>query len=99
MKEIYLESKEYIGLKAGQDAYKSLSKELSQEGNLVIFPPDVEILPSFIRGFMGIRDDNLYIKLCSENPETQEFLSKWEKEFEHLRGDSLIPDPPKNKKK
>lgn len=99
MKSFILDAKEYYGIKNGQDAYMKIKDDLSLDGNLVVFPSDIEILPSFIRGFMGIRDDNLYIKFYCDNCDTQSFLDKWTKEFQHLRGDPRILEPSKKRKK
>ena len=93
------EGKEFLGIKAGQDYYKKIRKELSPDVNRICFPEDAEILPSFIRGLYGQRDENTYFSLKCPNEKTQELLDKCVKDFDGIRGDTDWIDFGAKKKK
>ena len=100
IKEFVLEGNEFIGIKAGQDYYQSIRSQLSPDINKLVFAEDADVRPAWIRGFMGIRDDNLYISMHSSNPELDEHLEKWSHYFEGIHGDKEAIDfSPKKKKK
>ena len=100
IKEFVLEGQEFLGIKAGQDYYKSIKNDLITGINKIIFPENCELLASWIRGFMGQRDEDLYIMFSCATPEIEEFAKKFQKEFEHIRGDKdAIEFKDKKKKK
>ena len=92
------EGNEFIGIKAGQDYYKLIAKDLSQGVNKILFPEGAEVSASWVRGFMGFRDDNLYVTIRSENPELDDKLKKWTDELSCIHGDAEIIDNSKKKK-
>lgn len=87
MKEFVLNEKDWFGILNGQKAYKKIKNELVEEGNRIVFPEKIELLPSFIRGFIGQREENMFMTFFSKDPKVQEILDKYIKDFAKISMD------------
>ena len=99
--EILLEGTEFIGQREGQVCYREKIKpNLKPCVNVIVFPDETtEIQPSFIRGILGYKDDNLLYDFKVNSEKLQARVLEIAKDLECIHGDMPVPEDKTKKKK